>query len=82
MPRYPESSYTLSNTESLLMSDVSGTSFDSRYFGPVQAFQIQSVIRTSFNLVNQVVERAGSARSRLESDALALFSPGISPIWD
>jgi conjugative transfer signal peptidase TraF len=36
--------FFLSNSEVLLMSDVSGTSFDGRYFGPVNRAQIESVI--------------------------------------
>jgi type IV secretory pathway protease TraF len=38
-------SYTLGNSEVLLMSDVSGTSFDGRYFGPINRSQIKTVIR-------------------------------------
>lgn len=45
MPRYPFSDYTLGNSELLLMSDVSATSFDGRYFGPVNLPQIRGVIR-------------------------------------
>ena len=37
--------YTLGASELLLMSDVSGTSFDGRYFGPIDRKQIQGVIR-------------------------------------
>ena len=37
LPRYQTSSYELGNSEVLLMSDVSGTSFDGRYFGPLAA---------------------------------------------
>jgi type IV secretory pathway protease TraF len=29
----------------LLMSDISGRSFDGRYFGPIERAQIQAVIR-------------------------------------
>lgn len=36
LPRYPFSDYRLKESELLLMSDVSGTSFDGRYFGPVR----------------------------------------------
>ncbi|SFU67722.1 conjugation peptidase TraF. Serine peptidase. MEROPS family S26C [Nitrosospira multiformis] len=43
--RYPSSDYTLKGSELLLMSDVSGTSFDGRYFGPVDAGQIKGMIR-------------------------------------
>jgi conjugative transfer signal peptidase TraF len=45
MPSYSASNYTLRNTEILLMSDGSGTSFDGRYFGPIQVSQIRGVIR-------------------------------------
>ena len=45
MPRYPFSDYTLGNSELLLMSDVSGTSFDGRYFGPVSLSQVRGVLR-------------------------------------
>ena len=45
MPRYQFSGYTLGKSELLLMSDVSGTSFDGRYFGPVDLSQIRGVIR-------------------------------------
>lgn len=45
MPRYPLGSYTLGKSELLVMSDVSGTSFDSRYFGPVDASHVKGVIR-------------------------------------
>lgn len=41
LPRYTFSSYTLKDSELLLMSDVSGTSFDGRYFGPVNAGQLR-----------------------------------------
>jgi conjugative transfer signal peptidase TraF len=45
MPRYPFSDYRLRKSELLLMSDVSGTSFDGRYFGPVGMGQVRGVIR-------------------------------------
>ena len=45
MPRYPFSGYTLGKSELLLMSDVSGTSFDGRYFGPLSLSQVRGVIR-------------------------------------
>ncbi len=37
--------YTLKENELLLMTDVSATSFDARYFGPIDKAQIKSVIR-------------------------------------
>lgn len=45
MPRYQASDYTLGASELLLMSDVSGTSFDGRYYGPIDRAQVQTVIR-------------------------------------
>jgi conjugative transfer signal peptidase TraF len=45
MPRYQASEYTLGATEVFLGSDVSDTSFDGRYYGPIQRSQIQAVIR-------------------------------------
>jgi conjugative transfer signal peptidase TraF len=45
LPRYPFSDYRLKESELLLMSDVSGTSFDARYFGPVNARQLRGVIK-------------------------------------
>ncbi|MBA4143582.1 MAG: conjugative transfer signal peptidase TraF [Nitrosospira sp.] len=45
MPPYPFSDYTLGESQLLLMSDVSGTSFDGRYFGPVDVSQVRGVIR-------------------------------------
>jgi conjugative transfer signal peptidase TraF len=45
MPRYPYSAYTLKASELLLMSDGSPTSFDGRYFGPVEIGQVRGVIR-------------------------------------
>lgn len=45
MPRYQAAEYVLGNLEVLLMSDVSATSFDGRYFGPLQRSQIVAVIR-------------------------------------
>jgi conjugative transfer signal peptidase TraF len=45
LSRYPFSDYRLKESELLLMSDVSGTSFDGRYFGPVNAGQLRGVIK-------------------------------------
>ena len=44
LPRYQSASFVIGNSEVLLMSDVSGTSFDGRYFGPVNRSQIKTVI--------------------------------------
>ena len=46
MPRYRSNAFTLGASEVLLMSDVSRTSFDGRYFGPLNRSQIKSVIRS------------------------------------
>jgi conjugative transfer signal peptidase TraF len=48
MPRYQANSFELKNSEVLLMSDVSSTSFDSRYFGPIDVAHIKSVIEPVF----------------------------------
>lgn len=42
--RYHRERFTLGDAEVFLMSDVSNTSFDGRYFGPVNRSQIQSVV--------------------------------------
>jgi conjugative transfer signal peptidase TraF len=42
--RYQANSFELENSEVLLMSDVSRTSFDGRYFGPINLAQIKAVI--------------------------------------
>lgn len=44
MPRYQATHFIIGNSEVLLMSDVSSTSFDGRYIGPVNRAQIRSVI--------------------------------------
>ncbi len=44
LPRYQASQFTLGDTEVLLMTDISTTSFDGRYFGPIGRTQIRSVI--------------------------------------
>lgn len=48
LPRYQFSSYVLGSSELLLMSDITDTSFDGRYFGPINHSQIKSVIRPIF----------------------------------
>lgn len=48
LPRFQHDRYTLGASEVLLMSDVSATSFDGRYFGPVNRSQIVTVIRPVF----------------------------------
>jgi len=45
LPRFQLDHHRLGDAEVLLMSDVSGTSFDARYFGPISLSQIQTVIR-------------------------------------
>jgi conjugative transfer signal peptidase TraF len=45
LPRFQADDHTLGNAEVLLMSDGSATSFDGRYFGPINRSQIQAVIR-------------------------------------
>lgn len=42
--RFGSSPFSLDGSEVLLMSDVTGASFDSRYFGPIDRSQIKSVI--------------------------------------
>jgi conjugative transfer signal peptidase TraF len=44
LPRFQSTSFTIGSSEVLLMSDVSGTSFDGRYIGPVNRSLIRSVI--------------------------------------
>lgn len=44
LPRYQSANFVIGNSEVLLMSDVSGTSFDGRYFGPVNRSQIKTVV--------------------------------------
>jgi conjugative transfer signal peptidase TraF len=48
IPRSEIKRYTLGASELLLMSDISGTSFDGRYFGPIDRKQVQGVIRPIF----------------------------------
>jgi len=45
MPRYHVLEYTLGASELLLMSDVSATSFDGRYYGPITRDHVKAVIR-------------------------------------
>ena len=47
MPRYVQDR-TLKAAELMLMSDVSPTSFDARYFGPIDLEQVQAVIEPVF----------------------------------
>ncbi|OJW51147.1 MAG: conjugative transfer signal peptidase TraF [Alphaproteobacteria bacterium 41-28] len=44
LPCYTVDHYALSKTELLLMSDVNATSFDGRYFGPIDRSHIKTVI--------------------------------------
>ena len=44
LPRYQSEKFIIGSSEVLLMSDVSATSFDGRYFGPVNRSQIRTVI--------------------------------------
>jgi len=48
LPRFQIDHYTLGRSELLLMSDVSDTSFDGRYYGFIDRSQIQTVIRPVF----------------------------------
>lgn len=48
LPHLPDSEFTLTAADLFLMSDGSGTSFDSRYFGPIDRAQIKGVIRPLF----------------------------------
>jgi len=48
LARYQASSFELGNSEVLLMSHESRTSFDSRYFGPINSAQIKAVIEPVF----------------------------------
>lgn len=55
LSRYPFSSYILKDSELLLMSNVSATSFDGRYFGPVEMGQVKSVIRPMFTFCHHAI---------------------------
>lgn len=45
MPRYWFNHYNLGKSKLLLMSDVSETSFDGRYFGPLEIGQVRGIVR-------------------------------------
>lgn len=45
LPRLQPANFVIRKDELLLMSDVSSTSFDARYFGPVSRAQVNTVIR-------------------------------------
>lgn len=45
LPHVPPEEHTLDASELLLMTDISPTSFDGRYFGPISIEQITAVIR-------------------------------------
>ncbi|CAE6823220.1 hypothetical protein R69658_05945 [Paraburkholderia aspalathi] len=45
LPHMSDERYTLGDSELLLMTDRSATSFDARYFGPVTRAQVKAVIR-------------------------------------
>jgi conjugative transfer signal peptidase TraF len=45
LPRYNVDNYTLNENELLLMSDISASSFDGRYFGLLDRSQIRTVLR-------------------------------------
>lgn len=44
LPRYQHATFTISDNEVLVMSDVNSKSFDGRYFGPILRSQIKTVI--------------------------------------
>lgn len=44
LPRFQSADFVIGNSEVLLMSTVSATSFDGRYFGPVGRSQIETVV--------------------------------------
>jgi len=48
LPRFRINAYTLAENELLLMSDISSTSFDSRYFGLIDRAQIKGVVKPIF----------------------------------
>ncbi|MFH0784664.1 MAG: conjugative transfer signal peptidase TraF [Pseudomonadota bacterium] len=48
LPHFHADSYTLGRSEVLLMSNVCSLSFDGRYFGPIDRFQIKTVILPVF----------------------------------
>lgn len=48
LPRFRINEYRLTGNEVLLMSDASATSFDGRYFGPIERAQVQTAIRPVF----------------------------------
>lgn len=48
LPRMSDERYTLGESELLLMTDSSATSFDARYFGAITREQVKSVIRPVF----------------------------------
>lgn len=48
LSRFHVDQYTLGGADVLLMSDVSETSFDGRYFGLIQRSQIETVVRPVF----------------------------------
>jgi len=60
LPCFQADHYRLGDSEVLLMSDVSGTSFDGRYFGPIHLSQVKSVIRPVITWPSHIEERPKS----------------------